>query len=316
MKTKQSKNLRNVASSRVMYYLLVLLALPSYLQGYELVDDDGFRHSFSSPFRRIISLYPAHTENLVELGAGDSLIGISTSDGEIASLNTVPRFSYHDSVEKFITAAPDCILIRPMIRHSAANLIEKLLQYGITIVSLQPTSSKELFTYWKKLGIISGKEHNAEKMVSSFRTTLSKMTNAIAHIPHENRTRVYFESIHKRMKTFSPSSIAMFCLESAGGINIANDAIPRRNTNIAAYSKEKILSHAEKIDVFLAQNGRMNPVTIDIIKNEPGFGAIKAINNNRIFLIDESIVSRPTPKLLIGIKTIQTFLYPSIPSTI
>ena len=100
----------------------------------------------------------------------------------------------------------------------------------------------------------------------------------------------------------------MFVLETAGGINIAKDAIQVRKTNIAAYGKEKILSKAAIIDVYLAQKGRMNPVTVEEIKNEPGFQVIKAIKNNRVFLIDEMIVSRPTLRLLKGINTIAGIL--------
>jgi iron complex transport system substrate-binding protein len=102
----------------------------------------------------------------------------------------------------------------------------------------------------------------------------------------------------------------MFCLETAGGINIANDAVPRSNSNIAGYTKERILQHADIIDVFLAQRGRMNPVTVEMIKEEPGFGAIKAVRNDRVYLVDEKLVSRPTPKLIEGMYLIHRLLYP------
>ena len=120
---------------------------------------------------------------------------------------------------------------------------------------------------------------------------------------------VYFEAIHSKMKTFSPSSIAIFCLEKAGGVNIASDAKPRFNSNIASYGKERILAHAGNIDVFLAQKGRMNPVDIEMITSESGFRAIKAVQEKKMYLIDESLVSRPTPHLIKGISTIQQYLY-------
>jgi len=104
----------------------------------------------------------------------------------------------------------------------------------------------------------------------------------------------------------------IFALETAGGINIASDARASRNTNIAVYGKEQILAKASQIDVFLAQKGVMNAVSIEQIKKEPGFSVIKAIKNNQIYLIDENIVSRPVPRLYKGILTIGRILYPDI----
>ena len=41
-----------------------------------------------------------------------------------------------------------------------------------------------------------------------------------------------------------------------------------RETNIAAYGKERLLARADAIDVYLAQKGRMNPVTVEEILAE------------------------------------------------
>ena len=126
------------------------------------------------------------------------------------------------------------------------------------------------------------------------------------------KKRVYFEAIHSKMKTFAPDSMTIFALQTAGGINIAADAEPVRRTNIAAYGKERIMSHADRIDVYLAQLGEMNRPTVDIIRNEPGCSAIEAVRDNEIYLIDEMIVSRPTLRLLDGIQEIGRKLYPDV----
>jgi iron complex transport system substrate-binding protein len=112
------------------------------------------------------------------------------------------------------------------------------------------------------------------------------------------------------MKTFTPDAMAAAVLKMAGGINVASDAPQVRQTNIASYGKERILSKADQIDVYLAQYGVMNRPTIEMIRNEPGFQVIKAVNENQIFIIDEVIISRPTPRLLKGIFTVGQMLYP------
>jgi iron complex transport system substrate-binding protein len=302
------------------YPLLLLLVLsaaaPLAARGFEITDSSGAEHRFSQPAARIISLYPAHTENLVEMGAADNLIGISTSDTYPESILEKKSFSYHDTLEKFIAADPDCILIRPMIARAKPDLIKKLRDYGITVVSLQPTSIFEMYEYWRTLGRIAGSRDGAEAMIAAFAKELDAIRKRLDSVPVASRPRVYFESIHARMRTFSPDSIAIFCLDSAGGVNVAADAVARRGTNIAGYSKERILAKGGKIDVFLAQSGRMNRVTVEEIENEPGFKAIKAVREGRIYLIDEHLVARPTTRLLQGITTIQSYLYPEQPQLV
>ena len=179
---------------------------------------------------------------------------------------------------------------------------------GITVASLQPGNLEEIYSYWQTLGVLTGKEAESGRLVAGFKESLDPFRKSVREI--SPRKKVYFEAIHDRMKTFSPDSMAIFAVETAGGINLAKDAEPVRGTNIAAYGKERILSHAAEMDVFLAQSGPMNHVTIHVIRSEPGFSAIKAVQTQQIFLIDEVLVSRPTVRLLEGIRTILKILYP------
>ncbi len=268
-----------------------------------------FAGSIQTPYKRIISLYSAHTENLVSLGASEQIIGISTSDNYPAEILTKPRFSYREDPEKFIAARPDLVLVRPMIERSYPQLLEKLRQAGITVISMQPTSVAGIFDYWRELGRLTGHSENAAAMVTEFQMGVGQVGKRVAGIPLDKRPRVYFESMHKKMKTFASESIAIYALEQAGGVNIASDASQMRKTNIAAYGKEKILAKASEIDVFIAQQGRMNPVTRKIIDEEPGFMAIKAVREGRVYIIDESIVSRPTLRIVDGVVLLNEFLY-------
>jgi ABC-type Fe3+-hydroxamate transport system substrate-binding protein len=263
------------------------------------------------PFRRIISLYPAHTENLAALGLVEELIGIATSDTYPSAILTKPKFSLHDNPEKFIAAHPDLVLIRPMIAHAAPQLLEQLKGAGIAVISLQPRTVDEMFDYWQELGRITGREEEANTMISDFEQELAHLQGITASVPLSKRPKVYFQSIHAKMKTFAPSSIAIFALLQSGGRNIATDAKARRGTNIAAYGKEQILAHANTIDIFLAQEGRMNRISKEKIAAEPGFQAIRAVREGKIFLVDEELVSRPTPRILEGIKEIRKILYPT-----
>jgi len=275
-----------------------------------LSDKKGRQISSSKPFTRIISLYGAHTENLYHLGLENNIIGVSINDTFPSQVAEKPKFSYHDDPEKFLAFMPDLVLVRPMIDNGYPKLIARLEKSGITVVSLQPSGIGEMYDYWLKLGMLTGREQQAKKMIQNFKKKIALVKTKTKGI--KIKKKVYFQAIHTRMKTFTKGAMPIFALETAGGINVAWDAKASRNTNIAIYGKEQILAKASQIDVFLAQRGVMNSVSIELIKKEPGFGVIKAIKNNQIYLIDENIVSRPVPRLYKGIISIGTLLYPDI----
>ena len=275
-----------------------------------VIDQSGRRLVVAKPYKRIISLYGAHTENLFSLGLGREVIGVSRHENYPAQALTKPVFSYHDDPEKFLAARPDLVFVRPMIDRGYPQFVTRLEKSGITVVSLQPATVREMYEYWKILGVLTGRQAQASEMILHFQNISASLKALSSSIVVKKR--VYFESIHNKMKTFSPDSMAIFALETAGGINVAGDARPVRKTNIAGYGKERILSRATQIDVYLAQYGAMNRPTVSMIKNEPGFNAIKAVRDNQIFLIDEQIVSRPTLRLLEGIREIGKILYPNV----
>ena len=282
---------------------------PFRVEGPNLViDQAGRKVMVIKPFERIISLYGAHTENLFRLGLAEKIVGVSRHETYPPQALKTPVFSYHDDPEKIMAVRPDLVIIRPMIDRGYPQFVSMLEKNGITIISLQPGTVEDMYTYWKILGILGSRQLQATAMIARFKaaaTAFRALTGSRAV-----RKRVYFEAIHSKMKTFAPDSMAVFALEAAGGINVASDAEPVRSTNIAYYGKERILSRGREIDVYLAQSGAMNQPSVKLITDEPGFKTIKAVADHEIYIIDEQIVSRPTMRLLDGIYHIGKILYP------
>lgn len=273
-----------------------------------VTDEAGKTVTVRTPFKRIISLYGAHTENLFSLGLDHEIIGVSKNDRYPEQVQSKQRFSYHDGPEKFLAAKPDLILIRPMIARGYGPLVRQLERNGITVLSFQPNTIDRMLSYWKKLGRLTGKSEQAHGMVRTFQNSVDRFRDLTKGI--KEKKRVYFEAIHSRMKTFVPGSMPVFVLKTAGGVNIARDAEQVRDTNIAFYGKERLLSRAGQIDVYLAQRGIMNRVTVKEILNEPGFRIIRAVREKEVYLVKETLVARPTLRLLKGIYEVGRILYP------
>ena len=288
----------------------VILAAGFRIEGRNTVVDQGGRSlTVQEPFKRMISLYGGHTENLFSLGLDREVIGVSRHETYPPRALVKQVFSYREDPERFLAVRPDLVLIRPMIDRGYPQFVSMLEQNGIAVISLQPGNVEEIYTYWRILGLLTGRPQQASDMIARFKAATADFRSLT--IGKVDRKRVYFEAIHGKMKTFTPDSMAVFALETAGGINIAADAEAIRNTNIAYYGKERLLSRGREIDVYLAQTGAMNKPTRELIMNEPGFKAIRAVAAGEIHFIDEQIVSRPTMRLLDGIYRIGNILYPA-----
>lgn len=275
-----------------------------------MTDDMGDTIYFGKPYERIISLYAAHSENLFTLGLEDEIIGVTRNEDYPSHALEKPRFSTHDGVEKFLAAKPDLVIIRPMQARGYPGLWRALRKHGIKVVALQPNTIDEMYTYWRTLGRLAGRELQAERMVGDFKEKLEFALQRLDRIPKNERPKVFFESIHRKYATFAPGSMPIFVMEMAGGVNVAFDAKPRHGTNIANYGLERMLGKSANIDIYLAQYGPMNEVEPRTIMNGPAASRIKAVRDRNVFLVDEHLVSRPTMRLLQGIETVHRLLYP------
>ncbi|BCS90205.1 ABC transporter substrate-binding protein [Pseudodesulfovibrio sediminis] len=277
--------------------------------GQTVTDSTGKTITFNTPFKRIISLYAAHTENLFKLGLEREIIAVSKGEDYPANALEKPTLNARDGVEKLLAAKPDLVLIRPMLSRGYPGLWAALKKHGITVLSFQPNSIPEMYAYWRSLGRLTGREVQAEAMVEEFKSRIMQAEARLETVPMEDRPNVFFESVHRNISTFSPGSMPLFVLEMAGGINVATDARPKRGTNIASYGLERLLNKGKDIDVYLAQYGAMNQVSVKQIRTFPAASRIKATLSGNIFLVDEHLVSRPTMRLLLGIETVHRLLH-------
>ena len=254
---------------------------------------------------RIISLYAAHTEVLLRLGARDNLVGVSaqeTYEGpETAGWR--PRvFSPRDDVEKFLAARPDLVLVRPMHQASSRQLMAALKRAGIKVLARQVQKSDELYPYWRELGTLVGREAEAEDLIADFDRQVTVYRAAAGRRPEADKPGVFLEAIHNQVKTFTPDSLPVWLVELAGGRNVADDAkAPSAGLIIADYGPERLLAKAGEVDIFISQEGQMNRAGLKQILSRPAYQPLPAFKTGRVYKISEAVLARPTPALLGGL---------------
>ena len=282
------------------------------------VDDSGKEIIMDKPFERIIVLYSAHVENLYYIGAGDKIIGAHNTSIYPPEAALLPQYDYNGDPENIIAANPDCVLLRPTIARRVPELVEAIEKAGIPVVSLYPDTLENFDSYIMNLGLLTGMESVAEEKLNEFHLKLDAIKELTSSVPEGERQSVFFESMETELRTTTPTSMAGLAMTMAGGNNIASDATAMsEGGTIAAFGDERILEKANEIDVYISQRGAMNAGSnIHSISIRPGFDTIKAVQNERIFIINEKLVSSPTLRYHKGVEEIARFLYPDLMDTL
>ncbi|MCC8166583.1 MAG: ABC transporter substrate-binding protein [Planctomycetes bacterium] len=278
-------------------FLIIVLAF--HFTTADARDDAGVRP-------RVISLYAAHTEVLLRLGARDNIVGVSrqeTYSGPETDGWSAPAFTVRDDVERFLAARPDIVLLRPQHAAGAGHLVAALERAGIRVIPLQVTRADELYEYWRTVAELVGREAECEDMVRRFRSEVDRYASASRDYP--NKPGVFLEAIHREVKTFTPDSLPVWVVETAGGRNVPADAEPASpGVVIADYGPERLLAVAGQINLFLSQDGAMNRTGLDVLLGRPLYRTIPAFHSGRVYKIPEASLSRPTPSLLDGIRRV------------
>lgn len=283
---------------------------PSQTEGICVRDDSDTRCCLPEGATRIISLYPAHTENLFSLGLSDEIIGVYKGDEYPPDVEEKRRYDYCRDPEEIIAAAPDLVLIRPFIKRAYPDFVTVLERNGILVVSLYPETVAQFEPYMRKLGRLTGRTDRAKELIDTFYTRLEQIQKRVAAVTQ--RKRLFFEATYNNYRTVIPDSFPGHAIAVAGGIPVAGDASPIvSGSSLAPYGIERILEKADQIDVYVAQRGAMNPlVSAEKIRERTGFQAIRAVKNGRILVLDEAYISRPTMRYVEGVQMLAEYIYP------
>lgn len=276
----------------------------------QFTDDDGREVRLDAPCSRIISLYSAHTENLYEIGAGDKLIGVYTGSIYPPEAALLPAFDYKGDPEQIIAAEPDLVLIRPFIARNAPDYIAQIERAGIPVVSLYPDSYDKFSDYIGKLTALTGTQETAQRRLTNFYAAIDGIATRTAQLP--DKKTVFMEATEVELRTVTPDSMPGRAIAFAGGINLAADAQPvEKGSTFAAFGIERILENADRIDVYVSQRGAMNAGgNLISIGEREGFDTIKAVKENRVYLITDKLINSPTFRFQKGITEMARFLYP------
>ena len=254
---------------------------------------------------RIISLSPSTTEILFAVGAGDQVVGVTNRcdfPPEAKTRNIVGGFSVKTiSIEKILSLEPD-IVFSGGSYHQA--IIDALMQAGIIVYAVDAQSFAEVYGVIEAIGSLTGHPDKTAARIDYMKGLESQITQAAALIPEEKRARVFWEIWDNPFMTVGPGAAMGQIITKAGGINIFQDV----EQNYPVVNVEEII--ARNPDVMMGPDNHEAALTPENIIKRTGWDTINAVKEERIYILDGNITSRPGPRIVNALGLVFRALYP------
>jgi iron complex transport system substrate-binding protein len=245
--------------------------------------------------QRIVSLSPSNTELVYALGVQDKLVGVddySDYPVEAKAKEKVGGYS-KPNLEKIIALRPDLILATDI---HAKTVVPELEKQNLTVIIFKPATVEATLDNLALLGKVTGRSAPAEELNKTLRTRIDAVVSKAK--ARTTKTRVFME-VSPELITVGPGTFINDMIEKAGGQNIASDA----QGTWPKLGPESIVVKDPEV-IFLCDHGSdLGGVTIDSVKQRPGWNTVSAIKNSRIIAVpDVNIVNRPSYRAVEGLE--------------
>jgi len=254
------------------------------------------------PLRRLVVLNTDIAEAIRVLGARGRIVGIS--DTIAKKSDYLPVISKKPVVGTWKEIDPEAVLrLEPDAvfaygRWPGPEYIEDKLPSTITVIRLDFFKPEELREGMKTLGYLLEEEANASKYLNWHDEYVREIEDKVSAIPEDEKPVVFLDksnvdSICER-KTYSKGTAMHQLCELAGGRNMA--VIAELEGSYPAIETEKILEQNPDVIVGLSRKGGYRTDDESGLEEEykrivelPGFNNIRAVADERVYLIDGSI---------------------------
>jgi len=269
-------------------------------------DDMGREVTINEIPQRIVSHVPSITEMLFALGVGERVVGVSDYcdyPEEARSELSVGNY-FNPSVENIVALEPDLVLTDG---HSESIILLDELEPPIDYMVIDPRDIDGIFRDLELLGKVTGTEGEAEELIEDMQDSIAQV---LAQVEGALPVRVLF-IIDATDLTFpwtagSGSFIDTF-ITMAGGENIAAQA----EGAWVQLSIEEIVNADPEIIILPAKHGTAftSPETL---LEHPVWQGTTAVKENRIFIIDDDLVSRSGPRIAQGLEELARIIHPEL----
>ena len=256
---------------------------------------------------RIISLSPNMTEVLFAVGAGDNVVGVTkfADYPEEATKVDIIGSITEPNIEKIITMEPDVVIASSV---NKMETIERLKELNVKVAGFSANNVDMAIENIKTVSKLTGNEETGQEIVTEMYIKIGEMTNLVEdHLKNNEKKKVFYEIWNDPLYTAGKNNFIDDLINMAGGINIGRLA----EGQWPQYNLEKLL--LEDPEVYISTpHSADREVSKEKIKNRDQYQSISAIKNDRVYVIDQDILNRASPRLVKGLALMTKAVFPEL----
>ena len=269
-------------------------------------DRAGNEISIPDQINRIISISPANTEILIELGFADKIIAADEYSKDIKGLpKGIPLFDMMaPDAEQMVALEPDIIYTTGMVLAEGNDPYKPIKDMGICVAYVPASISiegiyEDILFLAKSLGADSKGADLVNSMISKIEEIEEKGKTI------ENNKTVYFELAESpNLYSFGTGVFLNEMIEIIGAENVLADYdmwISISEENVIASNPDVIITNVDYIE---------NPV--DEIKSRSGWENVKAVKSDQVYYVDNYATSHPNHNIITGLEQMAKAIYPDL----
>jgi len=271
-----------------------------------LTDDDGVRVTIPALPERIITFAPSNTEIVFALGLGSELVGVSGKfdnypprASEIEEVGGAGEFGDQPNLETVVALRPDLMLTIS----GGDQWKQRLRDLDIPVFTVNGTDFADLLGDIRTVGRVTGVPHRAAALTAKMAARAAAIQAAVAK---EARVSCFFEAYYPPLTSVGPRTFIFDLLRRAGCDPVSAHA----KSDYPEWSVDKLVAEGPDVYLVASESG----VSPQAVARRPGFGAIAAVHDGRMALVDSDLVSRPGPRVVDGLEALAKLLHPgSVP---
>ena len=240
---------------------------------------------------RVVSLAPSNTEILYALGAQDSIIATTRFCDFPVEAKAKPKISGWTDVDvsKIKALKPDLVLTSSIVQE---NIAKQLRAEGMTVLHVDPRAIGDIGETFLKVGHAVNCGIAARELIGKTEDAMKAMAKGANF-----NKKIYVEEWHQ-----PPTPAANWVpdmLQLLGCKSVVRSGVPSQPVsfdNVKAFDPDAIV---------LSWCGIGTKADANQLLQREGWDQLRAVQNNAVFIVDDSLLNRPGPRLVEGLRVLK-----------
>jgi iron complex transport system substrate-binding protein len=243
---------------------------------------------------RIVSLSPTATVDLFAIGAGRQVVAVDSFSTYPKNAPHTKLSAYNPNVEAIARYRPDLVVVYDDSHHLSRQLAKLHIR-----VLLQPAAAnlQQVYAQLVQLGRTTGHVAGAQRVVGTMKR---QVVAVVKSVPRPKKPLTVYHELDQTYYSATSHTFIGQMYSLLGLKNIADAA--GSTTDYPQLSAEYIV--ASDPDVIVLADTVCCGQTLAKVAARPGWSTIKAVQTHEVVLVDDSIASQWSPRIVLFLKAV------------